>query len=70
MLPTHICLVWEMKLDGRLPLGKHEAHEPHDWWYTAYGGGHQLYDGWIPSHGTWDTHEKNIKQWHCPGRSD
>lgn len=67
--PEHVCLVMEMRLDGRLPaFGKHEAHPPHDWWYTSYGGGHQLHDDFVPDNGTWDSREKNVKQWHCPGR--
>lgn len=73
-LQEHVCLVLEMKLDGRLPFGKHEAHPPHDFWYTSWGGGHQLYDGWEPdgerfSDGSaMDSIEQFVKQWHCPGR--
>lgn len=62
-LPVHNCLVLDMGL-----LGKHQRHDPHDWWYTSSGGGHQLYDGFVPDHSDWDTIEKNVKQWHCPGR--
>jgi hypothetical protein len=73
---THICLVLEMKRDGRLsPLGKHEAHPPHLWWYTSWGGGHQLEEDWMPEvldHGGWsgwDKQEGNVRRWHCPGRN-
>lgn len=69
-LPVHMCLVMEMRLDGRNPMPKHLAfHEPHDWWYTSWGGGHQLYDGWQPSDPTlgFDTIERWVKQWRCPG---
>lgn len=75
MIGTHNCLVLDMKLDGRLPVfGKHEAHPPHDWWYTPRGGGHQMPDGWEPD-GRWfgtceahDSLEGWVKKWHCPGR--
>lgn len=62
----HICLVLEMKLDGRIKpgLGKHEAHPPHDWWYTSWGGGHQLDHEPKPGDSDYDL----VKKWHCPGR--
>lgn len=61
-LPVHKCLVWELGL-----LGKHANHEPHDWWYTSRGGGHQQMPDWKPDHKDWDTDEGDAKQWHCPG---
>lgn len=55
-----LCLVMQMRLDGRLYMPKHLAfHEPHDWWYTSWGGGHQL--------AFYDPDEKNVTMWHCPG---
>lgn len=69
------CLVLEMREDGRLPaLGKHEAHPPHDWWYTSYGGGHQLYKNWKPDGKTYfdgwayDSLEGYVQRRHCDGR--
>ena len=51
--PDRLCIVGEMN-------GK--PHEPHDWWYTAWGGGHQC-DHDITN----DPREKRVKAWHCPG---
>lgn len=69
--PWHKCLVLVQR-ERTGTLGKHEAHPPHDWWYTSSGGGHQLYDGFVPSDpkGGYDSVEGNVKQWHCPGRQE
>lgn len=44
-------------------LGKHELHEPHEFWYTSSGGGHYLDQDPGP-----DTIERNVRRWICPGR--
>jgi hypothetical protein len=61
MLNTHKCITMELGLIGE--------HEPHDWWYTSYGGGHELRPGWQPTDPEkgWDETEGWVKQWHCPG---
>lgn len=77
-IEIHYCIVWEMKHDGRMPsLGKHEDHLPHIWWYTSYGGGHQLDHNWVPSgqvnerdNTAHDDTEGWVKRWLCPGRKD
>ena len=55
------CLVSRLDLIG--------SHAPHDWWYTTYGGGHQLCDGWEPSDLTrgWDETEGYVERYHCLG---
>ncbi len=57
-IPIHDCLV----------MGK--PHGPHNWWYTSSGGGHQLGESFVPDHGTWDSVERNVKQWHCEGTKE
>jgi hypothetical protein len=57
-LPIHICVVGELR---------GQAHDPHDWWYTSRGGGHQQREGWKPDHNGWDSMEGSAKEWHCPG---
>jgi hypothetical protein len=75
-IEIHVCLVLQMKRDGRLPpLGKREDHLPHIWWYTSWNGGHQLAHGWEPSgpvrnNEAYDETEKWVKRWLCPGRVD
>ena len=55
--PVHECLV-------------NTTHEAHDWWYTACGGGHQMWHGFDPTkHPTEAAAEKGLKKWHCPGKS-
>lgn len=67
------CLVLEQKVNNGT-LGKHEAHPAHEWWYTSYGGGHQLSAEWVPSgiifpDGTaHDEYEGTVHRWYCPGR--
>lgn len=72
MIKDHNCLVLDMENSGVIPAST--RHPAHDWWYTSYGGGHQLYDGWEPD-GRRDNHdlaydsiEGWVRQWHCPGR--
>lgn len=74
-LRNNKCIVLDLKEKGKFPYGKHEAHPPHDWWYTSYGGGHQLHEGWVPD--KWvspdrqsgvDSTEGWVYQWRCPGR--
>lgn len=61
-----LCLVMQMRLDSRLPTPKHLAfHEPHEWWYTSVGGGHQLYEA--PEPGSEDFGRS--KKWICLGWS-
>lgn len=63
------CIVLEMKQDGRgAPLGKHEDHPAHFWWYTPYGGGHQLNEISHPEGDYDDTERRNLKRWLCLGR--
>lgn len=62
-LPTHNCLVLDLGLVKEWP------HKPHDWWYTSYGGGHQMYAGFDPKINVADANlEKDLKRWHCPGK--
>lgn len=68
-VPSRKCLVLEMKRDGRLPaLGKREAHPSHFWWYTPYGGGHQLNEISHPDRNWDDTEKRTLKRWLCLGR--
>jgi hypothetical protein len=54
--PTHPCLV-----DG--------PHGHHDWWYTAWGGGHQMRHGFDPIKDPDSAAlEKGLKKWFCPGK--
>lgn len=43
-------------------IGKHEAHPPHEWGYTSWGGGHYMDE--------FDPTDFKCKKWICPGRSD
>jgi hypothetical protein len=55
------------RADAPLPVNAcllHHPHEPHDWWYTAWGGGHMLHGE--PTEEDYRT-EKGLKQHHCPG---
>ncbi len=62
--PEHTCLVFEMQMDGRLNKPKHtDTHTPHDWWYTSWGGGHQMDEAPLPG----DPDYNRSKKWHCPG---
>lgn len=64
---TALCLVMEMRLDGRLPMPKHYGvHAPHPWWYTSKGGGHQLDHEPKPD----DTDYGFTKKWWCPGHEN
>lgn len=75
-MKENICFVLQMKLNGQVPMGKHEAHTPHLWWYTYWNGGHQLDDDWQPD-GTItyfggntvgvDSHEGEVYRHRCPG---
>jgi hypothetical protein len=61
------CLVMKLGL-----LGKHQKHDPHDWWYTSKGGGHQLPDDYEPDvlvslRDGWDRTEHWVTRHHCPG---
>lgn len=68
-VPQHKCLVLEMRQDGRMrPLGKHEAHPAHFWWYTTYGGGHQMDSVSHPETDWDDTERRYCKRWVCLGR--
>jgi hypothetical protein len=59
----------EMKQDGRLPaFGKRERHDSHFWWYTPYGGGHQLNEISHPDTDYDDGERKILKRWLCLGR--
>lgn len=60
---TRVCIVWEMKQAGSIPIGKHEAHPAHDWWYDPTGGGHQLNEAPMPG----DPDFWRLTKWHCPG---
>lgn len=60
---TRVCMVWEMKKAGVIPMGKHEAHLPHDWWATSSGGGHQMDTAPEPN----DVDYNKSTKWHCPG---
>lgn len=63
-LSVHLCLVMEMRLDGRLPMPKHLSyHAPHEWWYTSVCGGHQLDSPPQPG----DEDFNRSKKWNCPG---
>lgn len=63
------CIVLEMKQDGRgTPLGKHEAHPAHFWWYTSYGGGHQLDEISHPDKDYDETEGRYVQRWLCLGR--
>lgn len=56
MPPEHPCLV-------------NSPHGPHNWWYTSYGGGHQMNADFDPvTDPIAAACEKNLKQWHCPGK--
>jgi hypothetical protein len=62
-------MVLEMKQDGRnKPFGKREAHPAHLWWYTTYGGGHQLNDISHPETDWDDTERRYVTRWLCLGR--
>lgn len=61
------CIVLQMKLDGRMPLGKHESHPQHVWWYTTYGGGHQLTTISHPETDYDDTERRYVTRWTCLG---
>ena len=67
-IDTAECIVLKMRREGRLP-GKHAKHEPHRWWYTTYGGGHQLNDDWQPTDSVkgWDAYEGWVTNYQCPG---
>lgn len=74
MLDNRKCLVLRLKEKGRIPFGKHEAHPSHNWWYTRWGGGHQMPENWKPdgsmSHDGswgWDTTERDVFQFRCQG---
>ena len=56
------CLVLSQRKNSGA-MGKHEAHDAHEWWYTSWGGGHQM-NSYDPVS---DKNEKNVKQWSCPG---
>lgn len=58
---TRFCIVWEKKMSGEMPSGKHEAHPAHDWWCTT--GGYQMNKEPMP--GDFDYHRST--KWHCPG---
>lgn len=70
----HTCIVLTMLVrEGR--LGKRERHDAHDWWYTSWGGGHQMADNWEPSGQVspdgctaFDEIEGWVAKWRCPGR--
>lgn len=58
--PEHPCLVFTL-------YG--EPHEAHEWWYTSWGGGHQMWQGFDPKvHVEEAARERDLKQWYCPGR--
>ena len=73
-MQMHNCLVLDMKRDGRMPpLGKHEAHPAHFWWYTSWGGGHQMSDDFVPDikvNGDYgiDSIEGQVGRYYCLGR--
>lgn len=59
--PERLCLVMEMRLDGRLYMPKHmRLHIPHDWWGVK--GGHQVDEAPRPG-----DFEYPGKKWFCPG---
>lgn len=66
MPPLEICIVLRMKQEGRMPYGKHEAHPPHEWWYTSWGGGHQMNSVSHPER-NYDETEGSVWRHYCHG---
>ncbi len=64
---TRLCLVMEMRLDGRITAPKHlKYHLPHQWWYTTEDGGHQIDEKWIAETDNFNR----VTRYYCPGQEE